>query len=165
MLALSRNILHGDYPRHCSPCLLVAKPNSAAMRLVVDYGEVNKKTQKQSGSVANMEDTIQRIAKCRFKTEMDKRSGFWQENLTQAAQEPFAFVTPKGHVFCPKVMPFGVGNAPALFHELMNKILLRRLKLQGENLPKSACQHHLGKIVVWGARKQVDTKLSQKFIT
>ena len=33
---------HGDYPRHCSPCFLVAKPGSTAMRLAVDYGEVNK---------------------------------------------------------------------------------------------------------------------------
>ena len=36
---------HGDYPRHCSPCFLVAKPGSTAMRLVVDYGKINKKTQ------------------------------------------------------------------------------------------------------------------------
>ena len=35
---------HGDYPRHCSPCLLVAKPGSTPIRLVVDYGEVTKKT-------------------------------------------------------------------------------------------------------------------------
>ena len=27
---------HRDYPRHCSPCLLEAKPGSTAMRLVVD---------------------------------------------------------------------------------------------------------------------------------
>ena len=35
---------HRDHPRHCSPCFLVAKPGSTAMRLVVDSGEVNKKT-------------------------------------------------------------------------------------------------------------------------
>ena len=34
----------GDYPQHCSPCFLVAKPGSTAKRLVVDYGELNKKT-------------------------------------------------------------------------------------------------------------------------
>ena len=34
----------GDYPQHCSPCFLVAKPRSTAKRLVVDYGELNKKT-------------------------------------------------------------------------------------------------------------------------
>ena len=54
----------GDYPLHCSPCFLVAKPGSTALRLVVDYGEVNKKTQNHSGSTPNMENTLERIAKC-----------------------------------------------------------------------------------------------------
>ena len=31
----------GDYPQHCSPCFLVAKPGSTAKRLVVDYGELD----------------------------------------------------------------------------------------------------------------------------
>ena len=66
----------GDYPHHCSPCFLVAEPGSTALRLVVDYGEVNKKTQNHSGSIPNMENTLQCIAKCRYKTKMDKRSGF-----------------------------------------------------------------------------------------
>ena len=69
------------------------------MRLVVDYGEVNKKTQNHSGSIPNMENTLERIAKCRFKTKMEKRRGFWQVDLTRAAQELLAFVTPKGRVF------------------------------------------------------------------
>ena len=55
-----------DYPHHCSPSFLVAKPGSTALRLVVDYGEVNKKTQNHSGSIPNMEDTLERIAKCRY---------------------------------------------------------------------------------------------------
>ena len=92
-----------------------SKPGSTAMRLVVDYGEVNKKTQNHSGSIPNMGNTLERIAKCRFKTKMDKRSGFWQVDLTRAAKELLAFVTPKGRVFRWKVMPFGVANAPALF--------------------------------------------------
>ena len=68
-----------------------------------------------------MENTLERIVKCQFKTRMDKRSGFWQVDLTRAAQELLAFVTPEGRVFRWKVMPFGVLNAPALSHELMNK--------------------------------------------
>ena len=48
---------------------------------------------------------------------------FWQVDLTAAAQELLASITPKGCVFKWKVMPFGVANAPALFRELMNKIL------------------------------------------
>ena len=98
---------HGDYPRHCSPCFLVAIRGSTAMRLVVDYGDVNKKTENHSGSIPNMENTLERRAKCQFKTKMDKRSGFWQVDLTQAAQVLLAFVSPKGRVFrwrsCPSV--------------------------------------------------------------
>ena len=89
----------GDYPHHCSPCFLAAKPGSTALRMVVDYGEVNKKAQTHSGSICTNENTLERIAKCRYKTKMDKRSGFWQVDLTAAAQELLAFITPKGPVF------------------------------------------------------------------
>ena len=121
----------GDYPDHCSPCFLVANSGSTALRLVVDYGEVNKKTQNHSGSIPNMENTLERIAKCQYKTKMDKRSGFRQVDLTAAAQELLAFLSPKGRLFKWNAMPFGVANAPALFQELMNKSLyiLRRRPL------------------------------------
>ena len=86
----------GDYPHHCGPCFLVAKPVSTALRLVVDYGEVNKKTQNHSGSIPNMKNTLDRIAKYRYETKMDKRRGFWQVDLTAAAQELLAFITRVG---------------------------------------------------------------------
>ena len=126
-----------DYPHHCSPCFLVAKPGLTALRLVVDYGEVNKKTQNHSGSILGMESSLERIAKCRYKTKMDKCSGFWQLDLTAAAQKLLAFITPKGRVFQWKVMPFGSANAPALFQELMNKFLyiLRRRKMHKDAPP------------------------------
>ena len=41
-----------------------------------------------------MENTLKRIAKCRYKTKMDKRSGFWQLDLTAAAQELLVFFNP-----------------------------------------------------------------------
>ena len=112
----------GDYPQHWSPCSLVAKPGSTAKRLVVDYGELNKKTLNHSGSIPNFEFTLDKIASCRYKTKMDKRSGFWQVDLTPNAQELLAFITPQGSVFKWKIMPFGVANAPPPFQELMNKI-------------------------------------------
>ena len=90
---------HGDYPRHCSPCFLVAKPGSTPICLLLIYGEVSKKTQNHSGRIPNMEKTLERIAKCRLKAKMDKRSGLWQVDLTRVAQELLAFVTAKGCVF------------------------------------------------------------------
>ena len=129
-----------DYPHLCSPCFLVAQPGSTALRLVVDYAEVNTKTQNHSGSIPTMENTLERIAKCRYKTKMDKRSGLWQVDLTAAAQELLAFITPRGRVFKSKVMPFGVADAPALFQELTNKIsyILRRRPLVQQLIPRGA---------------------------
>ena len=100
----------GDYPQHCSPCFLVAKPGSTGKRLVVDYREMNKKTLNHSGSIPNMESTLEKIASCRYKTKMDKRSGFWQVDLTPNGKELLAFITPQGRVLKWKVMPFGVAN-------------------------------------------------------
>ena len=87
-----------------------------------------------------MENTLERIAKCRYKTKMDKRSGLWQVDLTVAAQELLAFITPKGGVFNAKVVSFGVANAPALFQELINKNLyiLRRRPLVQELISQGA---------------------------
>ena len=113
----------GDYSQHRSPCFLVAKPGSTAKRLVVDYGELNKKTLNHSGSFSNMESTLEKIASCRYKTKMDKRSGFWQVDLMSNAQELLAFITSQRRVFKWKVMPFGEANAPAVFQELMDKML------------------------------------------
>ena len=111
----------------------MAKPGSTAKRWVVDYGELNKKTLNHSGSMPNMESTLEKIASCRYKTKIDKRSEFWQVELTPNTQELPAFITPQGRVFKWRVMPFGVANAPALFQDLINRILSilrRRPKVQ-----------------------------------
>ena len=107
----------------------------------MDYGQLNKKPWNHSGSIPNMESTLEKIASCRYKTKMDKRSGFWQVDLTPNAQELLAFITPQGRVFKWKVTPFAVANAPALFQELMNKILSilrRRPKVQEQHTPSAA---------------------------
>ena len=83
-----------DYPQHCSPCSVVATPGSTAKQLVVDYGELNKKTLNHSGAIPNMESTLEKIASCCYKTKMDKRSGLSQVDLMPNAKELLAFITP-----------------------------------------------------------------------
>ena len=115
-----------------------------------------------------MENTLERIAKCLFKTKMDKRSGFWQVDLTQEAQELLAFVTPRGRVFRWKVMPFGVVNAPALFQELMNKILyiLRRRPLVQELVSRGAeMEAHIDDVSLGTNTKEDHILLLQEFFT
>ena len=112
-----------DYPKHCSRCFLEAKPGSTAKRLVVDYKKVNQKIKLHSSSLPLMENTVETAAGCRYKTKMDKRSGFRQMDLTERAQDLTAFIAPDGRVYKWRVMPFGIANAPALFQEMMNQII------------------------------------------
>ena len=114
-----------------------------------------------------MENTLERIANCRLKTKVEKRSGFPQVDLTREAQELLAFVMPIGRVSRWKVMPFGVANAPALFQELMHKILniLRCRPLFQELVPcGAATEAHMDDVSL-GTNTQVDHILLREFFT
>ena len=79
MLASSRSINTATTPTIVA---LVSYLQNLAPLLCACYDEVNKKTQKYSGSIPDMETTLGRIAKRRFKTKLNKRSGFWQVDPT-----------------------------------------------------------------------------------
>ena len=122
---LAEKFEQAEYPKHCSPCFLVDKPGSNAKRLVVHYGKLNKLPKGQSWSLPSLEQALERAAHCRFKSKLDKRSGFWDVELTKGAQDLSAFIAPNGQVFKWKLTPFGLTNAPATFQELMNQVVAR----------------------------------------
>jgi hypothetical protein len=153
--------LEGRYPKFCSPCFLVDKPGSTAKRLVVDYSRLNTMTKNHSGTLPYMETTVERSAKCRYKTKMDLRSGFWQVELSERAKDLLAFVTPRGRVFRWKVMPFRVANAPAVFQELISKILsmTRTRKVVQELISRGAeLEAHIDDVLL-GADSEEDMYL------
>ena len=115
-----------------------------------------------------MENTLERTAKCRYKTKMDKRTGFWQADLTAAAQELLAFVTPNVAVFKWKVMPSGVAKAPALFQELINKILyiLGRRPLVQELISRGAeMEAHIDDVSLGTNTREDHVLLFREFFT
>ena len=122
---LAEKYQQAEFPKRCSPCFLVDKAGSNTKRLVVHYGKLKKLTKKQSGSLPSLEQALKRAALCRFKSKLDKRSVFWQVELTKRAQDLSAFIAPNGQVFQWKGMPFGLTNAPATFQELMNQFVAR----------------------------------------
>ena len=127
-----------------------------------------KRPRTTQGVFATFENTLERIAKYRFKSKMDKRTGFSQVDLTRAAQELLAFVTPKRRVFCWKVMPFGVVNARALFQELMNKILyiLKRRPLVQELVsPAAQMEAHIDDVSLATNAQEDHNLLLQEFFT
>ena len=122
---LAEKYEQADYPKHWSPCFPVDKPGSIAKRLVVHYRKLNMLTKKHSGSLPSLEQALERAAHCRLKSNLDKRSGFWQVELIKRAQDLSAFIALNGQVFKWKVMPFGLTNAPATFQDLMNQVVAR----------------------------------------
>ena len=96
---LAEKYEQAEYPNHCSPCYLVDKPGSNAKRLVVHYGKPNKLTKKHSGSLPSLDQALERAAHSRFKSKLNKRSGFWQVEFTNGAQDLLAFLAPNGQVF------------------------------------------------------------------
>ena len=122
---LAEKYEQAEYPKHCSPCFLVDIPGSNAKRLVVHYGKLNKLTKKHSGSLPSLEQALERAAHCRFKSKVDKPSGFWQVELTKPAQDLSAFIAPNGRVFKWNVMALGLTNAPPSFQDLMNQVVAR----------------------------------------
>ena len=66
-----------DFPKHCSTCFLVTKRGSSAKRLVLHYAKLTERLKRHSGSIPNLQRAIERAATTKYKTEIDKRSGFW----------------------------------------------------------------------------------------
>ena len=126
---LAEKYEQAEYPKHCSPCLLVDKPGSNAERLVVHDRKLNKLMKKHSGSLPRLEQALEGAAHCRYKSKLSKRSGFWQVELSKRAQDVSAFIAPNGQLFKWKVMPFGLTNALATFQEVMN-LVVARMKLK-----------------------------------
>ena len=74
-----------------------------------------------------MEQMVESLAKCRLKSKLDMRSGFWQVGLSERAKDLCTFCIPSGRCFRPLCMMFGLQGAPGVFQELM-EILISQCK-------------------------------------
>ena len=96
-----------------------------------------------------MDNTLERIAKWRHKTKMDKRSGLWQVDLPRPAPKLVALVTPKSRVFRLNVMPLGIIAHDPLAQKLvfLHKILPvcqenhLRIKLKKCEVPREQMEY------------------------
>ena len=91
--------------------------------------KLNKMTNPHAGILPNMEEMIENMAKQRFKSKLDLRSGFWQVGLTDRAKDLTAFTIPNGRCFRWNCMPFGLQGAPGIFQEMM-ELLIQKVKMQ-----------------------------------
>jgi putative transposase len=105
----------------------VEKKDTTTRRMVIQFKKLNAMTKPHAGYLPNMEQMVESLASCRFKSKMDMRSGFWQVSLSDRAKDLCSFCLPSGRILRPLCMPFGLQGAPGTFQELM-EILIGKCK-------------------------------------
>ena len=118
---LKNDIKEESQSNWSSPCILVPK-HDGGFRFCTDFRKVNDKTKSDSFPILRIADCIDQIGNVKFVSTFDMLKGYWQVPLTQRACEISAFVTPSV-LYQYKVMPFGMKNAPATFHRMVNKLV------------------------------------------
>jgi transposase InsO family protein len=91
-----------------------------------DYRGVNEVTITDSQPLPLPEVMFDHLQGSKIFSKMDLLKGFWQIPLEEKTKEYLAFSTPLG-LKQPRVMPFGIKNAPATFQREMQRVFKERL--------------------------------------
>ena len=110
------------------PIVLVEKkPDNPAdppkKRMCVDFRALNAIVDIRSHPIPLIDDILANLKGTTYFTTLDLRSGFHQIPLTEDASDRCAFSCFKGK-YQYRVLPFGLNNAPSIFQQLVNKLLL-----------------------------------------
>nr|GEX53574.1 putative reverse transcriptase domain-containing protein [Tanacetum cinerariifolium] len=110
-------------PSHtpCGAPVLFVKKKGGAMRMCIDYRELNELTIKNRYPLPRIDDLFDQLQGVYCFSKIDLRSGYHQLRVQEEDVPKTAFRTRYGH-FEFTVMPFGLTNALAIFLDLMNRV-------------------------------------------
>ena len=116
-----------------SPTFLIGKKDSKEKRVVMDFREVNKWTIRDNNPLPNIQTALERLHGKTLFSKFDIRWGYNNIRIAEEDQHKAAFKTPFG-TYIPRVMYFGLTNAPPFFQRTMHRDFADLLQRYPENL-------------------------------
>ena len=113
------------YPDWLANVVLVKKANGK-WRMCVDFTDLNKACLNDSFPLARIDQLVDSTTGHKLLTFMDAFLGYNQIKMAKEDQEKTAFITSQD-LYCYKVMPFGLKNAGATYHRLVNKMFSKQI--------------------------------------
>ena len=101
--------------------VLFSKKKDKALRLCINYQQLNKLTIKDRYSLPRIDDLFDQLRGARVYSKIDLRTGYHQLRVREADVPKTMFRTRYMH-FEFIVMPFGLTNAPAAFMDLLHRV-------------------------------------------
>ncbi|GJX19959.1 putative reverse transcriptase domain-containing protein [Tanacetum coccineum] len=136
--------------------VLFIKKKYGSFRMCIDYRELNKLIVKNQYPLLRIDDLFDQLQGSSVYSMIDLRSGYHQLRVSDEDIPKTAFRTRYGHYEF-QVMPFGLTNAPAVFMDLMKRIVeehAEHFKLILELLKKEELYAKFSKCDFWLSKVQ-----------
>ena len=118
---MKADIIESSVYEYARSPVVVRKPDGS-VRYCIDFRKLNAKTVFDAEPVPNQEVILNRMCGDNFISRLDLTKGFWQVPIKEEDRKYTAFSTDQGLMQC-KYMPFGLGNALAIFCRMVRKLL------------------------------------------
>ena len=118
---------------YTAPVYFIGKKDSNEKRIIMDYRKLNQYTVRDNNPLPNIQSALERLhGKCLF-SKFDIRWGYNNIRIKEEDQHKAAFKTPEG-TYIPRVMYFGLTNAPPFFQRTMHRDFRALLQKYPDNL-------------------------------